>query len=206
MRLPSLAATWGANACERMIGATNARDISSFRAFRSRLRDGFTNFQSPFVSIDVLLTWSTARTAAIHVRRDPRVTGRSNYSTWKLIVATINVITAFSTLPLRVATFLGFLMALFGTGVLAFVLLSYFQHGSIQGFPFLACTIAIFSGTQLLALGIIGEYIADIHAEVKRRPLYVVGEFANFPTAPDLPPRAVVALPRPAIAPAPDSI
>ncbi|MDD1751421.1 MAG: glycosyltransferase family 2 protein [Methanothrix sp.] len=166
-------------AMERMIGATNARDISSFRVFRTRLRDGFASFQSPFVSIDVLLTWSTAKTTAIHVRRDPRTKGKSNYNTWKLVVGTVNVITAFSTLPLRVATLLGFLMAFFGTGVMGYVLMSYLRHGSIPGFPFLACTIAIFAGTQLLALGIIGEYLGRIFLRSMGRPVYAIKDVAG---------------------------
>ena len=166
-------------AMERMIGATNARDISSFRAFRTRLRDGFAGFQSPFVSIDVLLTWSTAKLAAIEVRRDPRTVGKSNYNTWRLVVGTINVITAFSTLPLRAATFLGLVMALFGTAVLIFVVVSYALYGSNPGFPFLACIVAIFSGAQLLALGIIGEYLARIFLRSMGRPVYAVKEVAG---------------------------
>ena len=163
-------------AMERMIGAARARDISSFRAFRTHLRDGFAGFESPFVSIDVLLTWSTAKSTAIHVRHDLRTTGKSNYNVWKLVVGTINVITAFSTVPLRVATLLGFLMAFFGTGVLVYVVGNYLLHGSIAGFPFLACIIAIFSGAQLVALGIIGEYLGRIFLRSMGRPVYAIGE------------------------------
>jgi glycosyltransferase involved in cell wall biosynthesis len=163
-------------AMEQMIGATNARDISSFRAFRTHLREGFTNFQSPFVSIDVLLTWSTARTTAIDVRRDAREIGKSNYTTWKLVVGTMNVVTAFSTLPLRLATLLGFFMALFGSGILVYVLGHYFLLGSLPGFPFLACIITIFAGAQLLALGVIGEYLARMFMRSMGRPIYAVKE------------------------------
>jgi glycosyltransferase involved in cell wall biosynthesis len=170
-------------AMEQMIEATRARDISSFRAFRTHLRDGFAGFQSPFVSIDVLLTWSTAKTTAIHVRRDPRTIGKSNYNLWKLVVGTINVITAFSTLPLRFATLIGLLMALFGTGVLVYVVGTYLFHGSIPGFPFLACIVAIFSGSQLVALGIIGEYLGRIFLRSMGRPVYAVGETTAPPPA-----------------------
>jgi glycosyltransferase involved in cell wall biosynthesis len=166
-------------AMERMIGATNARDISAFRAFRTHLRDGFSAFQSPFVAIDVLLTWSSAKSTAIDVRRDARTVGKSNYNTWKLVVGTLNVITAFSTLPLRAATMLGFFMALFGSGVLVYVLWSYFLHGSIPGFPFLACIIAIFSGAQLVALGVIGEYLGRMFLRSMGRPVYAVREIAS---------------------------
>jgi len=163
-------------AMEQMIGATNARDISSFRAFRTHLREGFANFQSPFVSIDVLLTWSTARTTAIDVRRDARKIGKSNYTTWKLVVGTMNVVTAFSTLPLRLATLLGFFMALLGSGILVFVLGNYVLRGSVPGFPFVACIITIFAGAQLLALGVIGEYLGRMFMRSMGRPIYAVKE------------------------------
>jgi len=163
-------------AMEQMIGASNARDISSFRAFRTHLREGFANFQSPFVSIDVLLTWSTARTTAIDVRRDARKIGKSNYTTWKLVVGTINVVTAFSTVPLRLATLLGFFMALLGSGILVFVLGNDVLHGSVPGFPFLACIITIFAGAQLLALGVIGEYLSRMFMRSMGSPIYAVKE------------------------------
>jgi undecaprenyl-phosphate 4-deoxy-4-formamido-L-arabinose transferase len=163
-------------AMEQMIGATNARDISSFRAFRTHLREGFANFQSPFVSVDVLLTWSTVRTTAIDVRRDARKIGKSNYTTWKLVVGTMNVVTAFSTLPLRLATLLGFFIALLGSGILVFVLGNYVLRGSVPGFPFLACMITIFAGAQLLALGVIGEYLGRMFMRSMGRPIYAVKE------------------------------
>ena len=166
-------------AMERMIGVTRAREISSFRAFHTQLRDGFASFQSPFVSIDVLLTWSTKNFAAVEVRRERREVGKSNYTAWKLIAGTINVITAFSTLPLRMATMLGFFMAFFGTCVMAFVVVNYLWHGSMPGFPFLASIIAIFSGAQLVALGIMGEYLGRIFVRSMGRPSYIIRETSD---------------------------
>jgi glycosyltransferase involved in cell wall biosynthesis len=163
-------------AMEKTINAACARDISAFRAFRTRLRNGFQNFQSPFVSLDVLLTWSTAKSTAIHVRRDPRTIGKSNYNLWKLVTGTLNVITAFSTLPLRLATWVGFLTAMLGLGVLVYVLGNWLFRGSVPGFTFIACIIAIFGGSQLVALGIIGEYLGRIFLRSMGRPVYAVGE------------------------------
>ncbi len=74
------------------------------------------------------------------------------------------MMTGFSTLPLQVATYIGFTFTLFGVLVLAYVLGRYVVHGDpVSGFPFLASTIAIFSGAQLFALGIIGGYLARIY-------------------------------------------
>lgn len=157
------------------MGAETARNVSAFRAFRTDVRAGFADYRSPFVSIDVLLTWGTSRFAAIPVRHEPRLTGASGYTLRKLINHALNMMTGFSTLPLQVASIIGFAFTLFGICVLAYVLGRYFlEGGSIPGFPFLASIIAIFSGAQLFALGIIGEYLARMHFRTMERPPYVV--------------------------------
>jgi undecaprenyl-phosphate 4-deoxy-4-formamido-L-arabinose transferase len=87
------------------------------------------------------------------------------------------VATGFSTLPLRLASLFGFCFTLLGLAILAFVLVSYLlRGGSVPGFAFLACIIAIFSGAQFFALGIIGEYLARMHSRMMERPAYVVAE------------------------------
>ena len=68
-------------------------------------------------------------------------------------------------------------MTFFGFGILVYVLVTYFlNHGSVAGFPFLASIIAIFSGAQLFALGIMGEYLARVHVRLMERPAYAVGQ------------------------------
>ena len=161
----------------QIIGAEIARDVSAFRAFRSQVRDAFASYQSPFVSIDVLLTWGTTRFTAIPVLHNPRQAGLSNYTLRKLVTYTLNVLTGFSTLPLQLASLIGFAFTLFGLLVLGYVVGRYLiQGGSVPGFPFLASIIAIFSGAQLFALGIIGEYLARIHVRMMERPPYVIRE------------------------------
>lgn len=153
---------------------------NSFRAFRTQLRDAFAEFQGPFVSIDVLLTWGTMRFASVVVRHDTRAHGRSSYSLPKLLAHCFDVITGFSTLPLRLASWIGFAFILFGIGVLIYVVGRYLIIGySAPGFPFLASIIAIFAGAQLFALGIIGEYIARMHFRLMDRPTYVVRQTAE---------------------------
>ncbi len=148
---------------------------NSFRAFRTQLRDAFAAFQGPFVSIDVLLTWGTMRFASVIVRHDARAHGPSSYSLPKLLAHGFDVITGFSTLPLRLASWVGFFFMLFGVGILVYVVGRYLALGySAPGFPFLASIIAIFAGAQLFALGIIGEYIARMHFRLMDRPTYVL--------------------------------
>ena len=154
-----------------------ARDVSAFRAFRSDIRQAFENFQGPFVSIDVLLTWGTTRFAVVPVRHDPRETGRSNYTFRQLATQAMNLLTGFSTVPLQVASVIGFFFMLFGLAVLIYVVATFFILGPVvQGFAFLSCLVAIFGGAQLFTLGIVGEYLARIHFRTMERPAYVVRE------------------------------
>ena len=164
-------------ALRRAMGVETALNVSAFRAFRTRLRKGFKDYRSPFVSIDVLLTWSTSSFASVKVRHEPRGAGQSNYTLGKLVRHASNLMTGFSTFPLQIASMVGFVVALFGIGVLVWVLGRYFIEGtSIPGFPFLASIIAIFSGAQLFALGIFGEYLARIHFRTMDRPPYNIME------------------------------
>lgn len=164
-------------ALKNAMGSTTARRSSAFRAFRTRLRAAFESYQSQFVSIDVLLTWGSTRFAAVAVRHDPRKEGVSNYTFRKLVTHALNMLTGFSTFPLQLASVTGFVATLFGLGVLAWVVGRYWLEGSdVPGFPFLASIVAIFSGAQLFAIGIIGEYLARMHFRMMERPAYTVGE------------------------------
>ena len=127
--------------------------------------------------MDVLLTWATTRFAAVRVRHEPRTIGVSNYTFRKLLRHALNMMTGFSTRPLQLASLIGFGFTLFGMAVLVYVLGRYFiEGGSVPGFPFLASVIAIFSGAQLFALGIIGEYLARMHLRMMDPPTYAVRE------------------------------
>jgi len=164
-------------ALQSTMGAETARKVSAFRAFRTSVREAFDDYRSPFVSIDVLLTWGSTRFASLPVDHQPRASGVSNYTFGKLVMHAINMMTGFSTLPLQLASVIGFTFTLLGIAVLIYVVGRYFiQGGSIPGFPFLASTIAIFSGAQLFALGIIGEYLARMHFRMMERPTYAVRE------------------------------
>lgn len=156
-------------------GATVAPMVSAFRAFRSSVKPAFQEYRSPLLSIDVLLTWATSSFASVTVRREPRRSGTSNYRIRSLVRHAMNMMTGFSLLPLQLATMIGFLFTLFGVLVLFFVLGRYVISGTnVAGFPFLASIIAIFSGAQLFALGIIGEYLGRMHMRTMERPAYIV--------------------------------
>jgi glycosyltransferase involved in cell wall biosynthesis len=154
-----------------------AKEVSPFRVIRTQVCKAFTNYGSPFVSIDVLLSWGTSRFASVPVAQDVRQSGASNYTFFKLISHALTMMTGFSTWPLRLASIVGFGFTLFGLTVLAYVVGRFLlEGGSVPGFPFLASVIAIFSGAQLFALGVIGEYLARMYFRMMERPPYVVRE------------------------------
>ena len=164
-------------ALQRSMGAEIARNVSAFRVFRSQLRRAFHQYRSPSVNIDILLTWATTRFTSLPVRHEARKHGSSGYTTRSLTIHAINMMTGFSTAPLKMASVTGFLFGLFGVLVLVYVLVRYFLEGvAVPGFAFLASIIALFSGAQLLALGIIGEYLARMHQRTMERPAYLVCE------------------------------
>ena len=164
-------------ALEGAMGAANARQVSALRALRTRLRDAFAEYRSPTVNIDVLLTWATTSFSAVRVRQEARKYGQSGYTPRKLMRHALNMMTGFSTRPLQLASLMGFVFALFGLAILAYVLIRWLMQGSaVPGFAFLASIIAIFSGAQMMALGIIGEYLARMHFRTMERPAYVVAK------------------------------
>ena len=165
---------------QNSMGVETARSVSAFRAFRTQTRNAFANYSSSYVSIDVLLTWGTTRFTAVEVQHDERRYGISNYTLSKLIRHALNMVTGFSVLPLQVASMLGFVLALFGIGILVYVVAAAILFGTVvPGFAFLASIIAIFSGAQLFALGMIGEYLARIHFRTMDRPVYTVRSSTN---------------------------
>ena len=167
-------------ALQSAMGAPIARKAGAFRVFRTQLRDAFATYDAPYVSVDVLLTWATTRFDAVKVRHQPRAIGASNYTFRKLVVHALNMLTGFSTWPLRLASMIGFFFTLVGTLALFYVIGRFLiTGGSVPGFPFLASMIAIFSGAQLFALGIMGEYLGRMHARSMQQPTYTVRAIAE---------------------------
>lgn len=158
-----------------VMGLRTVRDIGAFKVFRSHLLKAFDEFHGPDVLVDVLLSWGTTRFTSVAVDESPRIAGRSNYNLIKLIKVSLLVLTSYTTIPLRLASILGFLFTIFGFFVLLYVLITYFTLGSVPGFSFQASLIALFSGVQLFSLGIIGEYLSRVFERTGGRKAYTIG-------------------------------
>lgn len=162
-----------------VMGVKTVKEISAFRAFRANLKKAFINYNNPGIILDVLLSWGTTRFTHVTVNEQPRQQGKSNYSFAKLVGQALLILTGYSTIPLRFASWFGFVVVIFGIVILLKVVLDYFLLGSIPGFTFLASISSIFSGAILFALGIFGEYLARIFDSSMQRPAYSVEEITG---------------------------
>lgn len=156
-------------------GVPNAQVTGAFRAFRTELRDAFGASVDPFVSIDVVLSWTTTGVVGVPVRMDQREVGTSGYTLRGLARHTWNMVTGYGTAPLRGVFWLGILTALLGLAALMVVLVMYFTgHITVPGFTSMVCLMAIFSGVTMLSIGILGEYLGRLHFRSMHQPNYLV--------------------------------
>ncbi|GAA1591072.1 glycosyltransferase family 2 protein [Kribbella sancticallisti] len=152
-----------------------ARSISAFRAFRTELREGFERLDGPQPSVDVALSWSTTRIAQTTVQMDARTIGRSNYTTWMLVKHALTMITGYSVEPLRLIGYLGLVCVLLGLGLLVATIVQVVA-GDAGGITAIAAMVAVFAGAQMVALGVLGEYVGRLHSGSTGRPTYVIRE------------------------------
>ncbi|MFC0627677.1 glycosyltransferase family 2 protein [Kribbella deserti] len=165
----------------------SAKSIGAFRVFRTFLRDGFDGLDGPHASVDVALSWSTTKISETKVRLEDRTEGKSNYNFAMLMKHAINMLTGYSTKPLRLVGYLGFLCALLGV-VLFGVIIYKFASGqtTVAGFTTIASMVALFSGAQMLAIGVLGEYVGRLHSDSMGRPTYVIRERTDVDAHPDI--------------------
>lgn len=110
----------------------------------------------------------------VYYDRTPRTAGETKYPLKKMLAFAWNGISSFSIVPLRLVTIMGFLISFLGACFVLKILLNYNAHGAVSGWASTVTLITLFSGVQMVSLGIIGEYIAKIFVEVKGRPLYII--------------------------------
>ena len=151
--------------------------LSSFRCVTAFVAREVTAHTSPFPYIDGLILQVTQRIGSIEVRHEPRQAGASGYTLRRLVRLWLSAWVNFSVLPLRVATGLGLLMAFAGMIGFGWVLwLRYTNQGPNYGWGSLMVALLVFSGTQLVMLGLIGEYIGRMFIAINQRPQSVVRE------------------------------
>jgi len=132
-----------------------------------------------------LFAWAGFRQTAVHYDRAEREVGTTKFNYWKLWTLALDGITSGSTLPLRVWSYLGGVVAIGTLFYAAYLVIRTVVHGGdVPGYPSLMVAILFFGGVQLLSLGVLGEYVGRILVETKHRPIYVVRETIGVPIQP----------------------
>lgn len=152
-------------------------DTGDFRLMDRAVVGDFKKCREQNRFVRGLTAWVGYNQVAIEYDRPERYAGETKYSPFKLLLLSLDVITGFSTVPLRIATLMGFLVTVLSMAlILIIVLQKLFFHLDIPGYAFLATGLFFLGGVQMFFLGILGEYIGKIYRQVKERPLYLVRE------------------------------
>jgi polyisoprenyl-phosphate glycosyltransferase len=169
-------------------------DVGDFRLVDRRALDVFSQMRESNRFVRGMFSWIGLRQTGVAYTRQERFAGETKYPLRKMLRFAATGVISFSAAPLRAALNLGFFVSFlaFAYGIWS-VIVKVTGFYEVPGWTSIVVVTTFIGGIQLIVLGVIGEYIGDIHAEVKRRPLYVVSELENFPDTPELPPRAIVA-------------
>jgi glycosyltransferase involved in cell wall biosynthesis len=168
-------------------------DVGDFRLVDRRALDVFARMRESNRFVRGMFSWIGLRQTGVLYRRHERFAGETKYPLRKMLRFAATGVISFSAAPLHAALNLGFIVSGLSFALALWsviVKVAGFYH--VPGWTSLVVVTTFIGGIQLIVLGVIGEYIGDIHAEVKRRPLYVISELENFSDTPELPPRAVV--------------
>jgi glycosyltransferase involved in cell wall biosynthesis len=154
--------------------------LSSFRCVSAFVTKQVTHYTGPYPYLDGLLLQVTQRIGSINVRHEARIAGTSGYTLRRLIRLWLSAWLNFSLLPLRAATFVGLVTAAAGLAAFAVVVwLWLLDRGPAYGWGWVMATVLVFSGTQLVMLGLIGEYIGRLFLTVNQRPQAIVREIVT---------------------------
>jgi hypothetical protein len=124
-----------------------------------------------------IFSWVGFETKYIPIENVERAAGKTTWNFRKLFAYSLEGIFAFSTAPLAISTFLGVLLCLFSFVMIVYTVVKKLVYGEdVSGYPTIVCLVSIFSGTQLLCMGISGQYLSKLYMEVKNRPRYIIKE------------------------------
>lgn len=160
----------------RLVNIEIPVDVGDFRLMSRRATDELKKLREKDRFVRGLVSWIGFRQTGVKYERDSRYAGDTKYPYRKMIQFALDGVTSFSTLPLRLATWLGYLASLFAFVYLAYVFLQRAFGYTVQGWATTMVGMLFLGGVQLICLGIIGEYLGRIFNEIKPRPMYVIEE------------------------------
>jgi dolichol-phosphate mannosyltransferase len=161
-----------------------AHDAGDFRLMDRRALDALLSMRERNRYLRGMTVWVGFTQAAVTYERDARFAGETKYTVRKMLRFSLDAISSFSHVPLQAATVLGFLFSLIAFAAIPVVLVLKAVGSYLPGFTSITVVILLLGGIQLIAIGIIGEYVGRIYDEVKRRPLYLVRERRNIADPP----------------------
>ncbi len=157
-------------------------NVGDFRLLDRKVVDAIRGLRESQRYTKGLYCWVGFKKMGVDFQTADRAAGETHMSAGRLVNLALEGITSYTTAPLRIATVLGFIISLLSICYMIYIFCKTLIFGDpIQGFPTIICTILFLGGCQLLALGIIGEYIGKIYNESKHRPAYIVGEESSLP-------------------------
>ena len=160
---------------QMLFGDTVKLNLSSFRALRRSVVQKIEVCKDRSRYMAVLMSWMGLPTAEIEVEHHERKKGNTKYSILNLVILSWDLVTGYSSFPLRMVTYMGMFGALLGFLMMAFLLFQRILNGIlIEGFVVLLAVFAFFAGVQLLSIGFLGEYLGRVHHQIQERPDYIV--------------------------------
>lgn len=170
---------------QRLSSTQIPADTGDFRLMSRRALDALHGLRERHRFMKGLFAWVGFRQVALPYRRDARAAGTSKFNYWKLWNFAIEGITSFSTAPLRIATYVGLLTAIGAFVFAAWIVAKTLLWGEpVAGYPTIMSAILFLGGAQLMALGVIGEYLGRLYMESKARPLYLIDTLVGARVAP----------------------
>lgn len=161
------------------MGADVVYNHADFRLMSRRVLQELANYREVNLFLRGMVPLIGFQSCSVYYERAERFAGESKYPLKKMLAFAVNGITSFSTKPLKLITTMGFIMSIVSFLAMLWTIIVKFAGASELGWSSTVCSIWFIGGLQLLALGIIGEYVGKIYAEVKQRPRYIVAEFIN---------------------------
>lgn len=150
-------------------------DVGDFRLMDRKVIDALKMLREKCRFMKGMFAWVGFKTTVIEYKVEPREYGKSSFNIWKLWNLALEGITSFSTVPLRVWTYIGSFISLFALLYALYLIVKTFVFGvETPGFASLMVAILLLSGVQLIGIGVLGEYIGRIFVEIKNRPIYIV--------------------------------
>ena len=162
-------------------------DTGDFRLMRRRIVDALVAMPERQRFIRGMVCWVGGRQVALRYERKSRIAGRSKYPAAKMVQLALDAITSFSTIPLRLATYLGFVSTAIAIVLLAITAWSWTIGQTTVGWSSIMTAIVFFGAIQLIMLGILGEYVGRLCQEAKQRPLFLVDQVVAGGCSIDLP-------------------